>query len=192
MNFLYWTVTNAGGMSDTDLIEMLDKLRKIHAANLQGDQELQPHTVEQPYLSREAILDRLEKKLYKDAMAMDTDKIAGGAVTATQIIASYEPLREKLDLQEEEMSDFVERLLTVAGVEDEATYKRALIINKGEEIDNYLKAAQYLDDEYITESVMTVLGDKDQIETVLKRRSEIDMGRLTGGNKNNNGNTETE
>lgn len=192
MNFLYWTVTNAGGMSDMDLIEMLDKLRKVHAANLQGDQQLQPHTVEQPYLSREAILDRLEKKLYKDAMAMDTDKIAGGAVTATQIIASYEPLREKLDLQEEEMSDFVERLLTVAGVEDEATYKRALIINKGEEIDNYLKAAQYLDDEYITESVMTILGDKDQIETVLKRRSEIDMGRLTGGNKNNNGNTETE
>lgn len=193
MNFLYWTVTNAGGMTDMDLIQMLDKLRKIHAANLQGDQQLQPHTVEQPYLSREAILDRLEKKLYKDAMAMDTDKIAAGAVTATQIIASYEPLREKLDLQEEEMSDFVERLLTVAGVEDEATYKRALIINKGEEIDNYLKAAQYLDDEYITESVMTILGDKDQIETVLKRRSEIDMGRLTGGNKkNNNGNTETE
>ena len=123
---------------------------------------------------------------------MDTDKIAGGAVTATQIIASYEPLREKLDLQEEEMSDFVERLLTVAGVEDEATYKRALIINKGEEIDNYLKAAQYLDDEYITESVMTILGDKDQVKTVLKRRSEIDMGRLTGGNKNNNGNTATE
>jgi hypothetical protein len=122
-------------------------------------------------------------------MAMDTDKIAGGAVTATQIIASYEALREKLDLQEEEMSDFVERLLTVAGVEDEATYKRALIINKGEEIDNYIKAGTYLDDEYVTESIMTVLGDKDQVETVLARMADKNLKRLTGGN---NANTETE
>ena len=189
MNFLYWTVTNAGGMNDLDLIEMLEKLRKLHAATLRGDQQIQQHTVEQPYMSREAILDRLEKKLYKDAMALDTYNLASGAVTATQIIASYEPLREKLDIQEEEISDFIERILAVAGVEDEATYKRSLIVNKAEEIDNYIKAGTYLDDEYVTESVMTVLGDKDQVETVLARMADKNLKRLTGGN---NANTETE
>ena len=140
-------------------------------------------------MSREAILDRLEKKLYKDAMALDTYNLASGAVTATQIIASYEPLREKLDIQEEEISDFIERILAVAGVEDEATYKRSLIVNKAEEIDNYIKAGTYLDDEYVTESVMTVLGDKDQVETVLSRMADKNLKRLTGGN---NANTETE
>ena len=76
----------------------------------------------------------------------------------------------------------IERLLTVAGVEDEATYKRSLIVNKGEEIDNYLKGSEYLDDEYITESIMTILGDKDQIETVLDRMAKKNVQRMTGGN----------
>lgn len=195
MNFLYWTIVGNGGMDDADLIEVLDKLKKLHAANLNNNQELQPHTVDMPYMSREAILDRLEKKLYKDAMAMDTYNLASGAVTATQIIASYEPLRQKLDLQEDEVSDFIARLLTVAGVEDEATYKRSLIINKGEEIDNYLKGAEYLDDIYITESIMTILGDKDQIKTVLERKAVKDQNRMTngGGDLNNNeGDDDTE
>lgn len=186
MNFLYWTVTNAGGMDDVDLIELLDKLRKTHAAQLDGDQQLEPHTIEQPYQSREAILDRLEKKLYKDAMALNTYDLASGAVTATQIIAAYEPLNEKLDLHEEQLSEFIERLLEVAEVEDEATYTRALIVNQSEMIDNYLNSALYLDEDYVTEKIMTVLGDKDQVDTVLKRRAEENLKRLTGGNNNQN------
>lgn len=198
MNFLYWTVTNSGGMDDADLIALLDKLRKTHGTQLDGDQQLEMHTVEQPYLSREAILDRLEKKLYKDAMALNTYDLASGAVTATQIIAAYEPLNEKLDLHEEQLSEFIERLLEVAGVEDEATYTRSLIVNQSEMIDNYLNSAPYLDDEYVTEKIMTVLGDKDQVKTVLKRRATQDIQRLTGGNNPNNdtgegdGNTEGE
>ena len=203
-NFIYWLITGAGGMDDADLVEIVDKLRKLHATQLEGDQKLEMQTAEQPYMSREAILNRLEKKLYKDAMALNTYDLASGAVTATQIIAAYEPLNEKLDLHEEQLSEFIERLLEVAGVEDEATYNRSLIVNQSEMIDNYLNAASYLDDEYVTEKVMTILGDKDQVETVLKRRAENDMKRLTGGNPNNtndnpdnsggenNGNTEGE
>ena len=194
MNFLYWTVTNSGGMDDVDLIALLDKLRKTHGTQLDGDQQLEMHTVEQPYLSREAILDRLEKKLYKDAMALNTYDLASGAVTATQIIAAYEPLNEKLDLHEEQLSEFMERLLIVANIEDEATYTRSLIINQSEMIDNYLNSAPYLDDEYVTEKIMTILGDKDQVNTVLKRRATQDLQRLTGGNAGGevDGNTEGE
>ncbi len=181
MNYLYWTVVGNGGMDDADLIQVLNKLRKIKAANLDNGNELQPHTVDMPYLSREAILDRLEKKLYKDAMALNTYDLASGAVTATQIIAAYEPLSEKLDLHEEQLSDFIERLLTVAGVEDEATYNRSLIVNQSEMIDNYINSAPYLDDEYVTEKIMTVLGDKDQVQTVLDRRAATNIQRLTGG-----------
>lgn len=181
MNYLYWTVVGNGGMDDADLIQVLNKLRKIKAANLDNGNELQPHTVDMPYLGREAILDRLEKKLYKDAMALNTYDLASGAVTATQIIAAYEPLSEKLDLHEEQLSDFIERLLTVAGVEDEATYNRSLIVNQSEMIANYINSAPYLDDEYVTEKIMTVLGDKDQVQTVLDRRAATNIQRLTGG-----------
>jgi hypothetical protein len=193
-NFIFWLVTNAGGMDDMDLVEMVDKLKKVHAAQLAGDQQIQMQTVEQPYLSREAILDRLEKKLYKDAMALNTYDLASGAVTATEIIAAYEPLNEKLDLHEEQLSEFIERLLIVANIEDEATYTRSLIINQSEMIDNYINSAPYLDDEYVTEKIMTVLGDKDQVKTVLDRRAKKDLQRLTGGNADGgiNGNTEGE
>ena len=44
-----------------------------------------------------------------------------------------------------------------------------------------VNAALYLDDEYITEKVMTILGDKDKLEDVLDKKAEADMARMTGG-----------
>ena len=180
-NLVYWTITNAGGMSDMDLVQFLDKMRKLHAAQTDGDQTVTPTSVDVPYAPREALLDRLEKQLYKDAMALNTYDLANGAVTATQIEAAYEPLNEKLDGFEAEISDFISRLLLVAGVEDEPTYTRSIIVNKSEEVMTVVNAALYLDDEYVTEKVMTILGDKDKLEDVLDKKAEVDMARMTGG-----------
>ena len=187
-SLVYWTITNAGGMDDADLVQFLDKMRKLHASQTDGDQSVTPVTVDVPYESREAILERLEKQLYKDAMALNTYELASGAVTATQIEASYEPLNEKLDSFEAEITDFIQRLLAVAGVEDEPTYTRSIIVNKSEEITSVVNSALYLDDEYVTEKVMTILGDKDKIQDVLDSRARIDVQRFTGGNAGiNNG-----
>lgn len=183
-NLIYWTITNAGGMDDVDLVQFLDKMRKLHAAQTDGDQQVQANTVEVPFQSREAILDRLEKQLYKDAMALNTYDIANGAVTATQIEAAYEPLNEKLDVFEAEISDFIARLLVVAGVDDEPTYTRSVIVNKAEEVNTVINSAMYLDDEYITEKIMTILGDKDKIEDVLGNKAKEDISRMTGGEPN--------
>lgn len=180
-NLIYWTITNAGGMDDTDLVQFLDKMRKMHAAQTDGDQIVTPTTVEVPFQSREAILERLEKQLYRDAMALNTYDIANGAVTATQIEAAYEPLNEKLDGFEAEISDFIVRLLIVAGVDDEPTYTRSIIVNKSEEVMTVINSALYLDDEYITEKIMTILGDKDKVDEVLDKKAQEDMSRMTGG-----------
>lgn len=180
-SLIYWTITNAGGMDDLDLVQFLDKMRKLHAAQTDGDQEVTPNTVDVPYAGREALLDRLEKQLYKDAMALNTYDLANGAVTATQIEAAYEPLNQKLDAYEAEISDFISRLLTVAEVEDEPTYDRSKLVNRSEEITTLVNSALYLDEEYITEKIMTMLGDKDQVEDVLDRRAGIDIQRMTGG-----------
>lgn len=180
-SLVYWTITNAGGMSDYDLVQFLDKMRKLHASQTDADQQVTPNTVDVPYESREALLERLEKQLYKDAMALNTYDLASGAVTATQIEASYEPLNEKLDAFEAEISDFIARLLAVAGVEDEPTYTRSIIVNKAEEIQSVVNSALYLDDEYITEKIMTILGDKDKVEDALNFKASIDVQRMTGG-----------
>lgn len=184
---IYWTITNAGGMDDVDLVQFLDKMRKLHAAQTDADQVVQPTTVEVPFAGREALLERLEKQLYKDSMALNTYDIAGGAVTATQIQAAYEPLNEKLDGYEAEISDFIARLLVVAGVEDEPTYTRSVIVNKAEEVNIVLNSANYTDDEYVTEKVLTILGDKDKIEEVLKNKAAADLQRMAGGAMVNQG-----
>ena len=184
-SLIYWTITNAGGMDDVDLVQFLDKMRKLHAAQTDGDQQVTPNSVDVPYEGREALLDRLDKDLYKDAMALNTYDIANGAVTATQIEAAYEPLNEKLDGYEAEITDFIERLLTVAGVEDKPTYTRSIIVNRTEEITTVVNSALYLDDQYVTEKIMTTLGDKDKIEDVLDRKAGVDIARMMAGNQNN-------
>lgn len=180
-SLVYWTITNAGGMDDTDLVQFLDKMRKLHAAQTDSDQTITPTTVDIPYESREALLDRLEKQLYKDAMALNTNDLANGAITATQIEAAYEPLNEKLDAFEAEISDFIARLLVVAEVSDEPTYTRSIIVNKTEEIAAVVGAALYLNDEYVTEKVMTILGDKDKVDEALDTKAAEDLGRMSGG-----------
>lgn len=191
-SLVYWTITNAGGMDDADLVQFLDKMRKLHAAQTDGDQTVTPTTVDVPYASREAILERLEKQLYKDAMALNTYDIANGAVTATQIQAAYEPLNEKLDAFEAEITDFIMRLLAVAGVEDEPTYTRSIIVNKTEDITTIVNSALYLDDEYVTEKIMTLLGDKDKVEDMLAIKAVEDTQRFTGGTPQEDEVTETD
>jgi len=180
-SLIYWTITNAGGMDDVELVQFIDKMRKLHAAQTDADQVIQPVTVDVPFAGRETLLDRLERQMYRDAMALDTYTIAGGAVTATQIQAAYEPLNEKLDAYENEITDFIHRLLVVAGVEDEPTYTRSIIVNKAEEVSIVLGSATFTDDDYVTEKVLTILGDKDKIEEVKKNKAATAMQRMTGG-----------
>ena len=180
-SLIYWTITNAGGMDDTDLVQFIDKMRKLHAAQTDADQQVSPTTVDVPFAGREALLDRLEKQLYRDSMTLNTYDIANGAVTATQIEAAYEPLNQKLDAYEAEMTDFISRLLAVANVEDEPTYTRSIIVNRTEEITTVVNSALYLDDQYVTEKIMTLLGDKDKIEDVLRNQAAEDRQRMTGG-----------
>ena len=69
----------------------------------------------------------------------------------------------------------------VAGVDDEPTYTRSVIVNKAEEVSIVLNSAQFTDEDYVTEKVLTILGDKDQIETVMEKKAAVAMQRMAGG-----------
>ncbi len=181
-SLIYWVITNSGGMSDDSLVEFLDKMRKLHVANVDADQNVQPNTVDVPNDALEDILNRLEKQLYKDSMSLNTYDMASGSVTATEIEAAYEPLNEKLDGYEAEITDFIHRLLVVAGVEDKPTYTRSIMVNQTETINAIMNSALVLDEEYMTEKIMTVLGDKDKVQQVLDRRAETNINRMMNGN----------
>ena len=166
-SIVYWTVNNAGGMDDVDLAEFLKKIRTMHGAFTDDGATATPNTINAPHEGREALLDRIRADLYEDAMALDTKNIAGGAVTATQIEASYEPLNSKADDFEYEVTKFLDELLKLIGIDDEPTYTRSKIINVQEEIETIVSSAQYLNDEYVAKKILSLLGDADKAEEVL-------------------------
>ena len=177
-SIVYWTLTNAGGMDDVDLAQFVQKLKTIHAVTLEDQTQAESHSVDVPVEGRRQLLERLEKDLYKDAMALDTETIASGAVTATQIMAAYEPLNSKTDDFEYCVNKFIKGIMAIAGVEDEPTFTRSTIVNKNEEIQVVLQSAQYLDSEYVTKKVLSILGDGDKAEDILASMEEEDRDRM--------------
>lgn len=180
-SIIYWLIQNAGGMDDIDLVKFVERIKTMHAAAVnegQGGAKAEAHTLEPPYQSREALLERLRSDLYDDAMALDTKAIADGAVTATQIEAAYEPLNSKVDQYEYCVLEFLKDILKVAGITDEnPTFTRSLIVNKSEEVQNVVMAAEYLDQEYITRKILNILGDGDQAEEILERLQQQEIDR---------------
>ena len=185
---IYWIIKGAGGMDDTDLTEFMDRLRNVRAAAPGDGQEVSSVTVEIPYAAREQLLDRLERQLYKDAMILNPSDIVAGASTATQIRAAYEPQNVKADQFEYCVIDFIDGILAVAGIDDEPSFTRSQIINTQEEITTLVAAAAYLDEEYVTRKILSILGDGDQADEVLRRIDANDAERLdfgTGGTESN-------
>lgn len=176
---IYWIIQNGGGMDDVDLAKFIERMKVVKAAVVEdGGATAEAHTMDVPYESREALLERLSKDLYRDAMALDTDYIAGGAVTATQIQAAYEPLNSKCDDFEYFIHDFLDSILAVAGIEGEhATFTRSKIVNVQEEVQTVLSAATALDSDYVTEKILTLLGDGDKVEEILRNMDADDMNR---------------
>lgn len=176
-SLIYWTLQNAGGMDDVDLAQFVEKMKTLHAATTDGMANAEPHTFEAPYASREALLLKLRTDLYDDAMALDVKSIEGGAVTATQIKAGYEPLNSKTDQYEYCVRDFLTRLLEIAGLEDTPTFTRSVIVNNQEEMQLLIQAAQFLPQDYMTRKILELLGDGDKADEILKQMEEDELER---------------
>ena len=168
---IYWVIQNAGGMDEIDLAKFVERIKTVKAAVVEDDgAKAEAHTLDVPYESREKLLDRLSKDLYRDAMALDTERIVSGATTATQIKAAYEPLNAKADEFEYCVLDFIYDILAVAGIKDEMpTFTRSMLINRTEEISNVLQGVNYFDPDYITQKLLTLIGDGDKAYDMIEK-----------------------
>jgi hypothetical protein len=125
-------------------------------------------------------------------MALDVKEISGGAATATQIRAAYEPLNEKTSRFEYCVTDFLRGILALAGVDEEPTYRRDTIVNQSEELANILQAAQYLDADTVTRQICGVLGLIDDADAIIAKRKEEEIGAFSGNDTGDAGNNGTE
>lgn len=154
-SMIYWTLTNTCGMDDIDLARFIEHMKTVRAAVVDGDSgaRAEAHTLEVPYASRIAYLERLERDLYRDFQALDVLALSTGNRTATEIRAAYQPLDNKADQFEYCVLEFLEGLLPLAGVEDTPSFQRSRIVNQLEETQMVLSAAEYLDRETVLEKL---------------------------------------
>ena len=170
--FIYWILKNCGGMDSNDDARFIEQLKLTRVAHADGDDgaSVEAHNVNVEFQATAESLDRLTNQLYADFMALKVQDVSAGSVTATQIQAAYEPINQKTDQFEYCVTEFINGILALAGIEDEPTYTRSQMSNQSETLEMVLQAAEYLDDEYVTTKILTLLGDADKSQEVLKRK----------------------
>lgn len=180
-NLIYWVLTNCGGMDDLDDARFVERLKTTHVAHADGDGEgakAEAHTLEAPYAGTNTTIDMLKKKLFEDFQCFDSAAVSAGNQTATAIKAAYVPLDLKTDMFESEVTRFIIGILALLGIDDKPTYTRSQIINRQEETQSIILAAQYYDDEYIIKKLLTINGDADQFDDLMRRRDNAAVDRL--------------
>lgn len=181
-SYVFWTIQNASGMDDIDLAKFVERMRTVKAAVVEDDgARAESHTMDAPYASRETLLERIRNDLYDDYMALDTKRIANGAVTATQIKAAYEPLNNKADMFEYCMHDFLDGLFGVVGITSDASFTRSIMVNATENVTTLIQSAQFLPDEYVTKKILEILGDGDKADEILSQMQEDEARVMTEG-----------
>ena len=178
-NLIYWVLTNCGGMDEIDDAKFVERLKTTHVAHADGDEgaKATPQSIEAPFQGTQATIDMLTKKLYTDFQAFDASAVSAGNQTATAIKASYVPLDLKTDKFESWVSRCIKGILEIAGLDDEPTYTRNQIINKQEEAQTVLLGAEYYDAEYTTRKLLTINGDADQYDELMKRKAAEELDR---------------
>lgn len=167
---VYWLLENCGGMGDLELERFRDRLKFNHIAVADTENsKVSPYTQEIPYQARKEYLDHIKAGIYEDFGALDVHTVAAGA-TNDHIDAAYQPMDEEADDLEYQVTEFINALLSLIGIEDTPIFKRNRISNEKEQTEMILSAADHLDDETIlnklpfitVDEVYKILANKDQ------------------------------
>lgn len=180
-SLIYWTLENSGGMDDVDLAQFIERMKTVRAATMDDGVKAEAHTIEVPYQSRTAYLEKLEQDLYNDAQIVNVSALSAAQKTATEIRAAYTPMDLKADQYESCVREFLNGIFALAGIDDEPSFTRNRIQNELEETQMVLMAAQYLDDETILNKLPWLTTE--EVQKVLSKRDENEMQRFTAENQ---------
>lgn len=189
-SMIYWTINNAGGMTDIDLAKFVERIKVLKSAAVSDEAKAEAHTIEVPYQSRETYLSRLEADITKDFMGLNIETLSAGNVTATQIRAAYENINEKADRLENSLIEHLRVLMQFAGVNDYPKFKRSQMANMMEETQMIMQCANILDTQTILEHLPFITVD--EVPLILERLQQEEMARtqnsgfIDGGNNDGN------
>lgn len=158
---IYWIVENCGGMTDKELEKFRDQLKITHIANVDTDDggRVNPYTQDIPYQARKEYLDSIRAGIYEDFGGLDVHTIAAGA-TNDHIDAAYQPLDENADDFEYQVTECIQQLLALQGIDDTPIYTRHRISNQKEQVEMVVMEAQWLDQETILRKLPNISADE--------------------------------
>lgn len=176
---IYWILENCGGMSQAELERFRDRLKINHIAVADtNNSQVTPYTQDIPYAARKEYLDEIRSGIYEDFGGLDVHTVAAGA-TNDHIDAAYQPMDEEADDFEYQVTEFIQQLLKLIGVEDTPVFKRNRISNEKEQTDMILSAADYLDDETILNKLPFITVD--EVAKILANKQQEDFDRFDSG-----------
>lgn len=146
---IYWILKNAGGMDDIDMAQFLQRLKNVHVA--QGDDavDVQAETMNIPTEARQTMLEILRKDIYEDFQALDVNTLSASAKTTQEIQASYQAQDNKCADFEYYVIDFVQKILELAGIDDNPTFVWNRVVNQAEQTQMVLSAQNFLPEDVI-------------------------------------------
>lgn len=175
---IYWIVENCGGMSDADLARFRDRLKVLHIAPADTDQggKVTPYQQEIPYQARQAYLEGIERRIYRDFGGLDVTALSATSKTATEIEAAYQPVDENASDFEFQISAAVQRLLSLMGIKDTPIFKRQRVSNQLEQVQMIATEAQWLDRKTILSKLPNLTAD--EASTILETVDAEDVARM--------------
>lgn len=174
----YWVLKNSGGMDDVDIAKFRERMHTVKAAVLDDDSAAaEAHTLDVPIAAREKMLEILKSDLYEDFQIVNVEAISASAKTATEIRAAYQPMDDKCGDFEYCLIDAIQSILSLAGIDDEPSFKWNRIANQTEETNMVMSAAAVLGDELTLKKLPFLTPE--EVEDRLRDMGDAAMNRYT-------------
>ena len=174
----YWVLKNSGGMDDVDLAKFRERMHTVKVATMDDDSaSAEAHTLDVPVDAREKMLELLKADLYADFQIVNVEALSASAKTATEIRAAYQPMDDKCGDFEYFLIDAIQNILSLAGIDDEPSFKWNRIANQTEETNMVMTAAAILGDELTLKKLPFLTPE--EVEDRLKDMGNQAMNRFT-------------
>ena len=173
----YWVLKNSGGMDDVDLAKFRERMHTVKVATMDDDNaSAEAHTLDVPVEAREKMLELLKADLYADFQIVNVEALSASAKTATEIRAAYQPMDDKCGDFEYLLIDAIQNILTLAGIDDEPSFKWNRIANQTEETNMVMTASTVLGDEWTLKKLPFLTPE--EVTEIMKEKGNTDMQRF--------------
>jgi len=174
----FWVLKNTGGMEDTDLAKFVQRMKTVKATAVDGDEDVDvdAKTLDVPVEARKTMLEILRNDIYEDFQALDTRTLSASAKTTQEIQSAYQSQDNKCADFEYYVIDFVQKILELAGINDNPTFTWNRIVNQTEQVAMILQASQYLTDEAIIKHLPFLTPE--EADAIIKARDAEDYNQF--------------